>query len=567
MTIKLNKLEIPSFRKLIGIQNIKVGKKITVFSGLNGVGKSNILSLIASGSGLNRKRESGDNFQPNFTEYFKVENSEDVENYKIFLEYIDTEDGYTFGKRVGFKDDTETGRGIRIIPRNSNYFQNDRKISEVSEEIKAKYNIGPSARVKIPTVFVSLSRLYPLGEGEISTKKISNKNNFITQKAHDKYKEWYNFVLPNSIESDVENVSRLSKSVTNTNSFYMSIENTTPQTQSVGQDNLGHIITPLVDLYLISLQDDYSGGILCIDEIDASLHPSAQIRLIDLLTKLTDELNLQIFLSSHSLTFLKEIIRLHGEDPDGYELVYFKDTRFPIATTYKNYRSLKADLFDEQNVPSPKVKLYCEDTETERLLNLLVQTAKNLNLFDNILPEYEIVPVFLGCNQLMKLPRYDDHFKKVGIILDGDARSDKKIHIGQYIENPKIINGYNTINHSNTIVFLPGFLPPESYLYSVIHEYIINQQNHLDFWRFVINTPETTNYTSSRIKSDILDLNPSKNDDLKKNGNSNKIFLFCEMTNILTDYYKNNSKELTTFANVFANMLIKLQKQLKARGY
>lgn len=569
MAIILNKIEITAFRKLLNIKDLKIGKKITVFSGLNGVGKSNILSLIASGSGQNIKRESGGNFQPKFTEYFKVEESEDLENYKVYLNYTDNDTDFNFTKRIGFKDDTDRDRGIRIIPRTSNYFNSDLTVGKSTALLQEKLNIGGSARVHIPTVFLSLSRLYPLGEGEVSSKNLSSRSNFFSNRAHDKYKEWYNYILPSSIDSEVEHVEKINKTVTKRNSFYMPIENTSARTQSVGQDNLGNIISSLVDFYILSLKDGYNGGILCIDEVDASLHPSAQLKLIDLLNILSDELKLQIFLSSHSLTFLKEIIRLSTIQPDDFELVYFKDTRYPSPTTYKNYRTLKADLFDEQHVISPKVKVYCEDNETSRLLKLLKQTAANLSLLphDPPFPEYEIVPVFLGANQLMKLPRHDEHFNRVGIVLDGDARSDKKIHISKVIREPKIEKGFQTINHSTKIMFLPGFLPPESYLFKIIHEYINNQKNHLVFWRTVMNNPDTANFTSDRIKRDILDLSPVKNDDLKKEDISNKIFNFCEATNILTDYYKNNDTELQQFISDFAIMLITLQEKLKSQGY
>lgn len=58
-------LVLENFRNFRNV-NIQLGKKITVISGVNGVGKSNILSLIASGSGLNKKSSLGSNFQPEF---------------------------------------------------------------------------------------------------------------------------------------------------------------------------------------------------------------------------------------------------------------------------------------------------------------------------------------------------------------------------------------------------------------------------------------------------------------------------------------------------------------------
>ena len=59
--------------------SFELGRKITVISGQNGVGKSNLLSLIASGSGVNKKSVLGSNFQPEFYEFFNVDKDEDFE--------------------------------------------------------------------------------------------------------------------------------------------------------------------------------------------------------------------------------------------------------------------------------------------------------------------------------------------------------------------------------------------------------------------------------------------------------------------------------------------------------
>ena len=52
--------------------------------------------------------------------------------------------------------------------------------------------------------------------------------------------------------------------------------------------------------------DKYKGGILLIDELDASLFPAAQIKLVEKLYKKSLELNLQIFYTTHSLEVLSE---------------------------------------------------------------------------------------------------------------------------------------------------------------------------------------------------------------------------------------------------------------------
>lgn len=571
MNLKVDKVIVPNFRKLVDIEPIKIGKKITVVSGVNGVGKSNLLSMIASGSGLTRKKESGGNFQPNFMDFFKIDQNEKIESYRIYVQYKDEQDGSIFTKRIGFKDDTARGRGIRVIPRTSQDPTKDNKTltqTQAINEVKDKYNIGGSARVPIPTIFISLSRLFPLGEVEVTTKNISRKAAFTKSDAISKFINWYNTVLPNSISPNTSYIESLSKDAFDGKYFYVPIENTTAVTQSVGQDNLGAIISALVDFYILSQQEGYSGGILCIDEVDASLHPSAQKRLLDLLSDLTEELNLQIFVSSHSLTFLRSILDLNKTAPDDFELIYFKDQDNPYPTTYKNYRSLKADLFDSYDSFVPKVKIYCEDKETARLLELLIDTAISLDMIDKKkLPNYELIPVFLGCQQLFALPKYDPHFNDVAIILDGDARTDTRVYIEDYIKNHNITRSYSTRQHRDTIVYLPTFLPPESFLYSIIYDYVHDSKRTKDFWRKVGNNPETSTYTPSRVNDNLLKVDNLCNDTLKGSDLSEKLFSFCEKTAILEDYYTYVPKELKKFADELMIALNILQKKLKSHGF
>ena len=74
MGIKLTNVNVKKFRRFSDV-NFRIGKKLTVISGQNGVGKSNLVSLIASGSGLNRKANFGSNFQPEFYDFFYIRNS------------------------------------------------------------------------------------------------------------------------------------------------------------------------------------------------------------------------------------------------------------------------------------------------------------------------------------------------------------------------------------------------------------------------------------------------------------------------------------------------------------
>lgn len=108
-------LYLKKFRSFNDVK-ILLGKKMTVISGVNGVGKSNIISLISSGSGVSRKSALGSNFQPEFSDFFNIDVNENYPEYKLYMAYEEENGDFALAKRLSFKDDTATGRGIRIIP-------------------------------------------------------------------------------------------------------------------------------------------------------------------------------------------------------------------------------------------------------------------------------------------------------------------------------------------------------------------------------------------------------------------------------------------------------------------
>lgn len=243
MKIRPYHLYIENFRNFRDA-SFDLGQKITVVSGQNGVGKSNILSLIASSSGVSSKSMLGSNFQPEFTDFFNIDPEEPYEDYKLYLTYKDSNGMNAFTKRLGFKDDTKSGRGIRIIPRTSNIGLDNCTNREAAQYVKRNYGVGADGRVKIPTIYLSLSRLYPLGERKETVKisKINKNNTFYKTKADEKYKEWYNYIIPNSIVNDAS-LTMVQKNACSRASLHMDLINTPTLSQSIGQDNIGNIIS------------------------------------------------------------------------------------------------------------------------------------------------------------------------------------------------------------------------------------------------------------------------------------------------------------------------------------
>jgi prophage lp2 protein 4 len=580
--LKPKSLILKSFRNFQKVE-IQLGNKITLISGQNGVGKSNILSLIASGSGLSQKAVLGSNFQPEFNEFFNIDPSEDYDNYELYIEYT-CKGKYALGKKLTFKDDTSTNRGIRIIPRTTNYFSQIKQCDAVNAA-KNDYGVGGAARVGIPTIYLSLSRLYPLGENreKVKVKKIRSNNVLNRVDVREKFKTWYNTVIPNAIKDD-DTVKVIEKKACPRESMHMNINNTPTLSQSIGQDNVGNIISALVDIYLLSSKPEYAGALLCIDEIDVSLHPDTQINMLNLLDYLSDEYNIQIVVSSHSLTLIKELLKKEQMNSDSYRIAYIKNPMAPYVSEQKSYDLLKADMFGNLNFMKPKVRTYFEDKVGQTLFGIFIDAYKDIyadiakdpegqilrnapdnykNLNSSILEVKGIndirdylneIPVGLGCEELLKLNNADKFFNRVITVLDGDSRlkdSDQKPKIKdfldkEYVPEIELPDGkkekLNTRQHDTNVCFFPDFFAPESFLYSIIYKLCKDPIIYSDFWKSVDMQEETALFTTDRVKNIFARLPKDFNNDnlkdiFKKVDNGSEVWKFVLKTEMVKYYF------------------------------
>lgn len=594
MGLKLAKMEIEYFRSFHDVQ-FDVGRKITAISGQNGVGKSNIASLIASGSGLSKKGELGSNFQPEFSDFFNVESTEDFTEYKLFLTYKEDGKEGTVLKRLSFKDDTATNRGIRIIPRTSNRDMTGIGSKEAERMAKDTFGVGGAARVPIPTIYLSISRLYPLGERRetVTIKEIKKTNRLYQNEADAKFREWYNAVIPGSIKRDAS-LSIIEKKTSSRSSLHMDMERTPTLSQSVGQDNIGNIISALVDIYLLSKQEDYAGAILCIDEVEVSLHPDTQLHLLSLLDKLADELDIQFVVSTHSLTILKELLKKQSRNPEDYSVVYLKNPSAPMITKHNTYEMLKADLLGRTTFDFPKTKIYFEDEVGQHVFHMLVSSLRyqcialksgnglrgidevtnsgklqaeleRLERFSGILPDLQEIVMHLGCETLLTMSVQDQmYFQRVLFLLDGDARYKdpaQKPRIRDYLDKKYDSTGKNDRNHPVNTCFLPEHFAPESYLYGIIYQLANHENDHSVFWRTLDDSEETALYTATKIRNMFSGL-PTEfdNDDLKTifkpyqpDAENSEIWQFIDKSHMLDYYYSDyrNVGELIKFFSEF----------------
>ena len=375
----------------------------------------------------------------------------------------------------------------------------------------------------------------------------------------------------------------------------MDINNTPTLSQSIGQDNLGNIISALVDIFMLSLEQDYNGAIICIDEIDVSLHPDTQIKLLYLLEKVSSDLNIQFIISSHSLTILKEMLNKEKKNNKDYKVVYLKSPSAPYVTNKKSYELLKADMFQSLEFQQPKVKIYFEDEIGKALFNMLFKAFreiykkldenKELPCFKycsnekkyNYLKEKIIkfktlldlpdrvneIITHLGCEELVNISDADSYFKRVIILLDGDARykqTEEKPRIKDYlIEEFNSSSSQNDRKHGTNICFLPNYFAPESFLYAIIYKLYTDPIFYSDFWRTLDDKESTALFTPEKIKNLFSNLESDfNNDDLKKifkEYNKSEVWKFIIESDLITYYYSkfNKIEELLLFLESLDN--------------
>ncbi len=588
--MKYQTFYVNNFRKFTNIE-MHIGKKITVISGINGIGKSSLLSLISSSTGTSDKRISGTNFQPEFSDYFQVDEKENYDKYKLFVEFdsqvYHNESSYFLTKRLGFRNDTRTGRGIRVLPRNSKPLQEiihkeeaiDKEsnitIKEANKEASKQLNITDSKRIPLPTIYLSLSRLYPLGETRLEISELNNRTNFIQREYYKQYATMYNDVFPNSIDINNTQASILTKQVTGKKRININPNNSSPTTQSVGQDNLGSIIGAITDFYALKdqLGSDYKGGVLCIDELDASLHPSALLSLFNLLNEETaeDKLNLQVLITTHSLTILNRIILLEKKSPEDYSLIYFKDPDLPRLSEIKSYTALKADMFDDYSFISPKINVYFEDETTERVFELVNKVLLNEEIIKpKLLNNLNYINIQLGKMQLEKLPSLDTYFRSTLIILDGDAKLKSKPCNNDAMKTD--IRSYEKSHTAKQITFrnivsLPTFFAPEIFLYNLIKEFVTHHEHYRHFWNSLESIEELSNYTVSRATKLFMINDNTEFDKIHDNKDwLNKAIDFVDKSNMLKHYLTNNKTDiLSSYSDNLSKAINHLNEHNKSR--
>ena len=281
-------------------------------------------------------------------------------------------------------------------------------------------------------------------------------------------------------------------------------------------------------------KDNYSGGILLIDELDATLHPAAQIRLINYMLKSCRELKLQVVFTTHSLTILEMISKKIEYNKSGkvneIQMIYItKDNKKLEVLSNPSYDRIYNDLNLSTVLDRPnKITVYSEDDEARWFIEKLIK-----GYFYRV----NLVRLKMSYGNLLLLNKFDyTYYRNVLFILDGDV-PEKEIE-------------KTCLGKTDNIIKLPGVKSIEEILYS----YILNLE---------IDHPLVEKLTYFGLtKTQLQDDYPKTNDNTVAREKFkcwfNKWKDIFESINLIEYWISENEAECNEFLNEFIEKFNKI---------
>lgn len=483
-SIKLESLKFDDelkFRKFKDV-TIPFSRRLTLICGHNGTGKSTILGLIASLSGLHDSPAltyGGKQFEANISEIIYI----DFETEGLLIKSQPTATYNIDGVRAQKKCTLTTPRTklagrARSVPRTPDGKDFD----------NGRLKFGAAQKMPLPTIYLGMVRMIPLGE--VTDGRIINDapqdydqididdilqftDSVIRSHGAAEGQVKFNAVKATKKNSAVPDHPHHSRSV------------------SLGQDSLGGIANALASFRRLKrkMKETYPGGLLIIDEMDAGFHPHAIGALVKALRKQADELSLQIIATTHS-TRLIEAIHPDGPSRDRKDgVVYLKGTRNPKYDADMSLQDIleDMDLTRPVHVPPPDVRVYFEDDEACEAFEVIMTPELIAKIEREQKVNIKPMPLGIGCTSLAMLPSKDDYFTSVVLVADADGSRPRKLP-DNLVDLPSELGSDNKP------------LSPERTLIKFIRDLIDNDDDHVDTWA----NPALKGVSTNRLEEVLL---------------------------------------------------------------
>jgi len=432
-------------KKFRGFENVELdlGSQLTVIAGQNGTQKTTILGILTqpftitdpSNPMIKEKPLSGGTFKSAFSEKFKLSDTFDKPKEHEWSLYLNGD------KEPFVLESIPRGAGIRFWR-------------------KGNRSAG-SGYIQLPVIFLSLQRLLPIGE---DTKLKESKTSILTPAEVTFFQKWHKNILI-SMDS-IQNSNFLESP--NKTTIGINTSHYDWKQNSAGQDNIGKILLAIISFKRLmeKFPNDYEGGILAIDELDATIYPGSQLRLFDALRTFAAKFKIQIIFTTHSLSLLETACNLQVENSKK------KETKEQVKVIFLEKKNSKVCVRQDISFDTithllnvtvakkskNKIITFVEDKETEIFSKALLKgKASNLKFFDGT----------FSCSLLVnlgtqKIPSFT--FPYSFVFLDGDVKSEATL--------------YKKVKQLNNYFVLPSKISPERTIATYLH----NLDDNSEVW-------------------------------------------------------------------------------------
>ncbi len=356
-------LEIELFRRFREI-TIPLGENVTLIAGQNGTSKSTLLGMLAQpfSFGVMRGRTAKKPDKSSYTSNYhslKLHEFVDLSGKQFMYDCDDVfrlSKKFDFGKKYLYKTELSLPEGVGGNLPDNTLLTKSRDRKDEDEIAGMRFVTGPGASHKSgegnfphPVIYLGLNRLWPLA--------VTKNCTFPSDKLLDEDREWYVTKYNEILCLDEYDNSAKFMDTNEKRRFITPHSNDYDgESCSAGQDNLSQLLTALRSFQILKnkLKDRYQGGILLIDELDATLHAFAQDKLLELICTLSDELDLQIIATTHSLRLLEKAYQ--SPQKKNIKVLYLENEGGVIvARNCKTYQEI-SELLKVERTPPPKKK-------------------------------------------------------------------------------------------------------------------------------------------------------------------------------------------------------------------
>ncbi|HHJ9694036.1 TPA: AAA family ATPase, partial [Streptococcus pyogenes] len=293
----MEELKFAQYRKLKDI-SIKFDSDINIIAGTNGTCKSSILHLVSN----SYQKVSVPSKNPILQTIQKINKTFNPKIESLARgdkQYNDPAPGVT-GTLYTAKYEKYS---LDFRRHNSKTINNQERYA-----IKPPYKKGTTDKLpEIPVIYLGMFRLFSYGEW-VGETKFNNILKKLPQEYLSELSGLYKYFTGLNIYFDGKQNNF--GNIRSKTEFSTDVPGIDSNTISSGEDNLLTILTSLISLkaYFESIKsnpDTKVESILLIDELDASLHPAFQIKLLEKFKEYTNDYKIQIFFTTHSFSLIE----------------------------------------------------------------------------------------------------------------------------------------------------------------------------------------------------------------------------------------------------------------------